>query len=639
MRRSVFALGLASAALLQLVDTPAAHACGCLSPPAVTEGDFAVNQAAEQLIFETEPGWVTAHVLIKFSGDPSQFAWIVPVPEVPELALSPASAFGLLDQATAPSISVTTQNICPISQYACRYADSEGNDGGGCTLGPSAADSVKAGTFFGDAGAVSDSPSGAQPPVTVINTQTVGDYQTVTFQASQASAAVQWLHDNGFVVNNTTSIYMESYIQQNMVFVAAKLVPGAGVSAIKPLKLRYRADYPTIPLILTAVAAQPHLTVTTFIYGQQAYKPMGHPEVNLDSARVAVDPSGRFNYPMLLARTIDEAGGDGFAVEYQGYSQVSTVGQSACCSGGFDYCNIANDGQCQCPGSTIDATDCEALSDLTEGVALLQQLQTKYPALTRLTTRISPEEMTFDPAFEPDYAPQHYGTLSLYGQAVTLDGCEAQIIDSPKYANLVAREQCSAMYCGKGECVTTAAGPACLCNAGTVAQRFQDLDGQPSVTCVPATPPVDLRAGGDQLPDSCATASCGDGTCIDRNGVPVCQCNAGTAAAVAGTSLAPHCDPVQIETQTPGAENYSAPISNLQVCAPPPPSCSGDGKYVQIGYGIAGVDCGNATPPPEMMMSGASSSGCCQQSRRTPPLGFIVTAFAVMLVVLRRRRR
>ena len=39
-RHLVLGLGLTAAALVQLVDTPAAHACGCLSPPAVTEGDF-----------------------------------------------------------------------------------------------------------------------------------------------------------------------------------------------------------------------------------------------------------------------------------------------------------------------------------------------------------------------------------------------------------------------------------------------------------------------------------------------------------------------------------------------------------------------------------------------------------------------
>src|SRR5262245_37275560 len=91
-------LALCSASALLLAEPSVAQACGCLSPPAVTEGSFAVNQSAEQIIFETEPGWVTAHVLIKYAGDPAQFAWIVPVPEVPELGISPVTAFGILDR-------------------------------------------------------------------------------------------------------------------------------------------------------------------------------------------------------------------------------------------------------------------------------------------------------------------------------------------------------------------------------------------------------------------------------------------------------------------------------------------------------------------------------------------------------------
>src|SRR5512139_2573351 len=124
-KRTRLALGCSmsfAACVALLADTPTARACGCLSPPAVTEGEFAVNQRAEQIIFEVEPGWVTAHVLIKYAGDPAQFAWIVPVPEVPELAISPVSAFGLLDNLTSPQISVSSENICPISEWKCEYA-------------------------------------------------------------------------------------------------------------------------------------------------------------------------------------------------------------------------------------------------------------------------------------------------------------------------------------------------------------------------------------------------------------------------------------------------------------------------------------------------------------------------------------
>src|SRR5262245_25795369 len=97
-----------------------AQACGCLSPPIPRPGavDFAVNQQAEQIIFEVEPdGHIVAHVLIRYAGAPEKFAWIVPVPSVPDLELSYADAFGLIDQQTAPQVTATAQNICPQSLY------------------------------------------------------------------------------------------------------------------------------------------------------------------------------------------------------------------------------------------------------------------------------------------------------------------------------------------------------------------------------------------------------------------------------------------------------------------------------------------------------------------------------------------
>jgi hypothetical protein len=630
MRRPVLVLGLAAAA--HLADTPVARACGCLSPPAVTEGDYAVNQTGEQLIFEVEPGWVTAHVLIRYAGDPSQFAWIVPVPEVPELSVSPTSVFGLLDRGTAPNVQVTLDNLCPTTQWACHY-EHDTSFGGGCG-GESKNTPGGFGGALSDAG-LSDA-AGTGSPVTVLGEQTVGNYQTVTFQASQASAAVQWLQDNGFVVNNSTSIYMESYIQQNMVFVAAKLVPGAPATAITPLRMRYRAAYPSVPLILTAVAAQPHLTVTAFLFGANFFRPQGHPVVTVPADRLAVDPSGRFNYPMLLARTIDEHGGDAFTIEYSGSSSVSSFGTSSCCTSGFDQCHIANDGQCQCPGSDIDSADCASLGDLNDGITLLNQLSATYPYLTRITNRISPEDMTFDPTYEPDFTQMYgLGAIQVYGTQPTLSSCQSSVVDQNALARVQTLAGCDAMYCGKNAlCVTTASGAACECANDQVAQRFIDLDGKPSVTCVPLVAPVDLRAGGAQLPDACAGVDCGQGHCLDRNGIAVCACNAGAAASLNQTT-APVCDTIVEETKSPGAESFDSGLRDLDVCAPPPPSC-GDAKYDRITVTHPGVDCGNATPPVALQTS--SGTGCCQQTPQTPPFVFMGGALLVLGTILRRRR-
>jgi hypothetical protein len=621
-----------------VAQTPVAQACGCLSPPAVTEGDYAVNQSAEQIIFEVEPGWVTAHVLIKYAGDPASFAWIVPVPEVPELAISPISAFGLLDKATSPVVTVGEENICPISEWKCEYAEHEYC--GGLT---SADDSSGSGS--GNGAGASDAGASGVPPVTVINEQVVGDYQTVTFRASEAAAATTWLRDNGFIVNQTTSIYMESYVQANMVFVAAKLVPGAGVKAIKPLKLRYRAAFPMVPLILTAVAAEPHLTVTTFIYGAKPFRPMGHPTVTINPDRIARDATGRTNYPMVLSRAIDEAGGDAFAIEYRGQPIWPNIGNSGCCQGGYDFCNVSNDNQCQCPGAEFDAADCASSGDLLDGIKLLESLSAKYPTLTRITTRVSPEEMNFDPQYEMDYQGTLSGQMVVRGSQPSLAGCTSQIIDQTHFGKLEALQRCATTYCGEGgSCATTNTGVGCQCAAGFVSQRFTDLDSQPSVTCIPEVPTVDLRAGGFNLPNACAGVDCGMGSCLDRNGVATCKCTAG-AIAVAGNGTVPRCEAMQYATHTPGAQDYSEALRGLAVCAPAYPACGEDGWLVKQVSPRPGFACGNVQDPPPWLTQpkpartcGPLGCGGCESSD-AGPLGLFGALFALVFVVRPRRKR
>jgi len=118
--------------------------------------------------------------------------------------------------------------------------------------------------------------------------------------------------------------YMQPYIDAGMVFVAAKLVAGAGLDSIKPLAMTYQGTTPMIPLQLTAVATEPHLTVTALIYANgDVYQPIGHPITTIDETRLSQDSQGRLNYPMLLARTIDEAGGNvSFFRLGAGYDQV-----------------------------------------------------------------------------------------------------------------------------------------------------------------------------------------------------------------------------------------------------------------------------------------------------------------------------
>jgi MYXO-CTERM domain-containing protein len=399
-----------------------------------------------------------------------------------------------------------------------------------------------------------------------------------------------------------------------------------------------------VPLLLTAVAADPHMTVTSYLYADESFRAMGHPQVTIDPTKLASDKTGRTNYPMVLARAVADAGGDGFAVEYRGAGVRPTFGSMGnCCGNPSDFCNLGGNNKCECPADAFDASDCASQGDIVDGVKLVDDLATKYTHLTRITTRVSPEDMRFDPTYERDYGAQQTGRLVLRGKQASLDACESAVIDKGAFAQIEALEGCSTMYCGgSGQCVSTAAGAACACTGDTVAQRFIDLDGQPSVTCVPRVPTVDLRAGGQVLPDACASVSCGaGGSCIDRNGVAVCQCSAGFAAR-AGTGTAPHCDQIQESSESPGGADYSDSLRDLAVCAPPPPTCGTNGWLVRTGK-TTGVDCGGTEPPawktqpgPKPFCAGWFGCGCQQGADPLPTIGL---AWVVAAMLARRRRR
>ena len=80
-----------------VLSVPAAHACGGFFRTTVP-----MNQVAENILFIQGEDTVTTHVQILYSGTAADFAWILPVPAVPELAVSHNQIFTLLQSATQP---------------------------------------------------------------------------------------------------------------------------------------------------------------------------------------------------------------------------------------------------------------------------------------------------------------------------------------------------------------------------------------------------------------------------------------------------------------------------------------------------------------------------------------------------------
>jgi hypothetical protein len=533
-------------------------------------------------------------------------------------------------------------------------ASGGGGGGGGCGFsgGASADDPNASGGGDAGAGAVGDggATDDGTSPVEILERSVIGSYETIVFSAGDIAGAVLWLQNEGFIVNSTMAPFMQPYADAGMLFLASKLIPGANTTDIKPLRMRFATDNPMIPLQLTAVAAEPNMTITAYVYGDTPFTPKDFPLAQVSSEGLSADSSGRLNYPMLLNRAVDEAGGKSFVAEYSGPPVLVDFDQgTGCCTAGFDICGIEGDGVCSCPGNPLDDVDCPNADELIAGADLINGFAAKHSSLTRLTTRMSAEDMSYDPIFEPDSEFPAFGRLSLSNTVTSLSRCEDDIIATQQYEEILATRDCASVYCGTGSCVITESGAACECGQGTTARRYIDLDGQGSVTCVPDESPVDLAAGGIALPDVCATVDCGAGACLDVGGFPTCQCDPGSAGAQSGLEAAPRCEAIVAYSNSSGADDFTKALITVPICAPKPPSCGQYGWHTEraVVGGTRGFECAYSVPseaeqaevaPPTCADLGRreNSSGCATETTSSlSGIGF----FGLLVIFTFRRRR
>src|SRR5205823_2645606 len=147
------ALVVASAAAVR-----PARACGgtfCDSGPRA----MPVDQKGENILFVLSQGQVEAHIQIQYKGDAARFAWVLPVPAIPELDVGSEALFQNMLAGTVPRFGLRTIAAC----------------GGLSTPPPNAG------------------PTGGGPPVdgggdgtTIIAQKTVGSFETTVLKGGSS---------------------------------------------------------------------------------------------------------------------------------------------------------------------------------------------------------------------------------------------------------------------------------------------------------------------------------------------------------------------------------------------------------------------------------------------------------------------
>lgn len=290
-----------------------------------------VDQQGEQIIFSMNgDGTISAYVQINYTGSAPAFSWVVPVPSVPEVDVAEMTMFRQLSQLTAPQFTRPPFPSC-FQQVTPTFT-------------PLPTSTASAG-------------------VDVLSAGSVGPYDYAVIDSPEPDALIMWLRENEYRVTEEMEPLIHVYNEEGMIFLAMKLQADRGVQDIQPIKMTYESERPMIPLRLTAVAANPNMTVLTWIFGSHQAYPTNYAHPTVNDSDIRYSPTVSHNYMQLVDDTIDLYEGRAFITEFA--------------SSTAPFVNQVSDPD-------------------------LRELMLGHTYLTRFIGRISPEEMTVDPMFDFD---------------------------------------------------------------------------------------------------------------------------------------------------------------------------------------------------------------------------------------------
>jgi len=242
--------------LAALAGTPSeARPCGALLH--AETADAAIDGQRALVVWRQDT--VDVHVQLKVTGSADAAMWLLPVPTTPEMSVSSVEIFDALDQLSTPIIELESP--------------SAGDSGGGC-LGSSDA-----------AGGVNQ--SGGADGVVFSEGGTVGSYDYEIVLAPTAAVVIEHLNGKGFDVPAAWETEIGSYVDQDMLFVAARLTDPVNTStdALEPLVMtmpRPASSQMVYPLGIGRLSSSDVMPVRLYQLSDRRYRIVNYGSVSLD---------------------------------------------------------------------------------------------------------------------------------------------------------------------------------------------------------------------------------------------------------------------------------------------------------------------------------------------------------------------
>jgi len=282
-------VGAAALALGMVAGERDAVACGGeFVPP--NENDSVVTD--HRMILAIGSQQTTLYDEIEFKGAPASFAWVLPIKGAATVALSADVLFATLDQLTSSQVVEPPVNCPPPPD--CGDFDGE----------PEAEGAAAA-----DAGS-------AKSAVTVTAQQQVGPYETVQLHSSDPNALNTWLTQHGYSIPTAVAPIVAGYVNDGFDFLAMKLAPGQGVTAMQPVRVTTAGASPVLPLRMVAAGTGTTTGITLWVAASGRWQPQNFPFFTIKDSELAWDwNTNASNYETVRLAHEAQLGGKGWQVE------------------------------------------------------------------------------------------------------------------------------------------------------------------------------------------------------------------------------------------------------------------------------------------------------------------------------------
>jgi hypothetical protein len=287
MNRTTVILGVSLAtAGLALAGARDAEACGgCFHPPTQTVSDI----TDERMLLAVSTLQSTLYDQLRYMGNPTNFAWVLPIRGTVDVGLSADVLFDSFDTMTATQIVPPVPN-CPSP---------------GCQFNAPSAAAVGGGSGADMSGTV-----------TVLKQENVGPYATVQLSATDSSALQNWLAQNGYDIPADVAPVVAEYIKEGFDFLAMKLLPNQGVQAMRPVRVTTPGASLSLPLRMAAVGTGPEVGITIWVVADGRYEPQNFPFFHIDDSALIWDFStSQSNYTALRQQNETALKGAGWEIE------------------------------------------------------------------------------------------------------------------------------------------------------------------------------------------------------------------------------------------------------------------------------------------------------------------------------------